>query len=155
MTKKQQQAEQLRKQKLKAEANRIALAMKFNDDIKRMKESGDLDLTAKLLAMAYLGFTKSNQYAEAAVMLMEKYNVIHKKAKTAANNLMMSFDAFDKAMGDMLRNGGSKESADAAFRQFCENDETLGELLDAYMMNNVEVKRGPYMSATLFLPEKK
>lgn len=154
MTKREQQAEQLRQQQLKAEAARIARIAKFQDDIKRMQESGDLDRCAKLLSMAYLGFTKVNQYAEEAVRIMEQYGVMHKKAKTAANNLMQSFDAFDKVMGDMLRNGGSSD-AQAAFRQLCQDDEYLGELLDAYMMHNVEIKRGPYIGATLFLPEKK
>lgn len=119
-----------------------------------MQDCGDLDRCAKLLSMAYLGFTKSNQYAEEAVQLMEKYDVMHKKSKTAANNLMQSFVAFDKVMGDMLRNGGSSD-AEKAFRQLCNDDEILGEVLDAYMTHNIEVKRGAYASATLFLPEKK
>lgn len=154
MTKREQQAEQYRQQRLKAEAAIVARRVKFEQDINRMRDNGDLDRCAKLLSMAYLGFTKANQYAEEAVSLMEQYGVIHKKAKTAANNLMQSFDAFDKVMGDMLRNGGSSD-VEEAYRQLCQDDIFFGELMDAYMMHNVEIKRGPYLSATLFLPEKK
>jgi hypothetical protein len=31
----------------------------------------------------------------------------------------------------------------------------LSIILYGFMDNNIEVKRGPYLSATLFLPEKK
>ena len=153
MTKKEQQAEQLRQQRLKAEAARIARIVKFEQDIKRMRESGDLDRVAKLLSMSYQVFTQANSFAEEAVRLMEEYGVIHKKAKTAANNLMQSFDAYDKVMSDMIKNGGSSDPK-GAFEQLCFDTEMLGIILDGFMNNNIEVERGPYYAPKLFLPEK-
>lgn len=154
MTKKEQQAEQYRQQRLKAEAAIVARRVKFEQDMKRMKESGDLDRCAKLLSMAYQVFTQANSFAEEAVNLMEQYGVIHKKAKTAANNLKQSFDAFDKVMSDMIKNGGSSDPQ-SAFDQLCFDTEMLSIILYGFMDNNIEVKRGPYLAATLFLPEKK
>jgi len=154
MTKREQQAEQYRQQRLKAEAAIVARRVKFEQDMKRMKESGDLDRCAKLLSMAYQVFTQANSFAEEAVSLMEQYGVIHKKAKTAANNLMQSFDAFDKVMSDMIKNGGSSDPQ-SAFDQLCFDTDMLSIILYGFMDNNIEVKRGPYLSATLFLPEKK
>ena len=154
MTKREQQAEQYRQQRLKAEAAIVARRVKFEQDMKRMKESGDLDRCAKLLSMAYQVFTQANRFAEEAVNLMEQYGVIYKKAKTAANNLMQSFDAFDKVMSDMIKNGGSS-NPQSAFDQLCFDTEMLSIILNGFMDNNIEVKRGPYLAATLFLPEKK
>ena len=143
-----------REMQLRAEASQIAQRIKFEQNIERMRESGDLDRAAKLLGMAYQVFTQANSFAEDAVSLMEQYGVIHKKAKTAANNLMQSFDAFDKVMSDMIKNGGSS-NPQSAFDQLCFDTEMLSIILYGFMDNNIEVKRGPYLSATLFLPEKK
>ena len=154
MTKREQQAEQYRQQRLKAEAAIVARRVKFEQDINRMRDNGDLDRCAKLLSMAYQVFTQANSFAEEAVNLMEQYGVIHKKAKTAANNLMQSFDAFDKVMSDMIKNGGSS-NPQSAFDQLCFDTDMLSIILYGFMDNNIEVKRGPYLAATLFLPEKK
>jgi hypothetical protein len=153
MTKREQQAEQYRQQRIKTEAAIVARRVKFEQDMKRMKESGDLDRCAKLLSMAYQVFTQANSFAEEAVSLMEQYGVIHKKAKTAANNLMQSFDAYDKVMSDMIKNGGSSDP-NGAFEQLCLDTEMLGIILDGFMNNNIEVERGPYYAPKLFLPEK-
>ncbi|MCR5822346.1 MAG: hypothetical protein K6F85_05460 [Bacteroidales bacterium] len=154
MTKREQQAEQYRQQRIKAEAHLIARRIQFDEDMKRMKESGDLDRCAKLLSMAYQVFTQANIFAEEAVSLMEQYGVIHKKAKTAANNLMQSFDAFDKVMSDMIKNGGSS-NPQSAFDQLCFDTEMLSIILYGFMDNNIEVKRGPYFQPKLFLPLKR
>ena len=143
-----------REMQLRAEASQIAQRIKFEQNIERMRESGDLDRAAKLLGMAYQVFTQANSFAEGAVSLMEQYGVIHKKAKTAANNLMQSFDAFDKVMSDMIKNGGAS-NPQSAFDQLCFDTEMLSIILYGFMDNNIEVKRGPYLAATLFLPEKK
>ena len=113
------------------------------------QESGDLDAAAKLMSMAYLTFTEANQYAEQCNDLLEKHGLLVKRVKTSANNLMQSFDAYDKVMQGLL--GGDKD----ANRQLCFDSDTLSELLDAFMANNIEVVRGQYYQAKLFLPERK
>lgn len=151
MSKKKQLAEQQRQQRLQAEAARIAKAIEFKQNLEQMQQSGDLDRTAKLLAMAYQVFTQANSYAEEAVYLMEQYKIVHSKAKTAANNLMQSFNAYDKVMQGMLGMGEDKEGAN---RQFCFDTEMLSVILDGFMENNIEVERGPYYAPKLFLPQK-
>ena len=116
--------------------------------MKAMEECGDLNRVSRLLAMAYETFSIANSYAEAASEIMERHSLVHKKIKTTANNLMQSFDAYDKVMSSML---GTKESRE----QLCGDFDLLQELLNEFMNHNIEVKRGPYLSATLFLPEKK
>jgi predicted nucleic acid-binding Zn-ribbon protein len=148
MTKREQQAEQYRQQRLKAEAAIVARRVKFEQDINRMRDNGDLDRCSKLLSMAYQVFTQANSFAEEAVSIMEQYGVVRKKIKTTANNLMQSFDAYDKVMSSML---GTKESRE----QLCGNFDLLQEFLNEFMNHNIEVKRGPYIAATLFLPPKK
>ena len=152
MTKREQQAEQYRQQRLKAEAAIVARRVKFEQDMKRMKESGDLDRCAKLLSMAYQVFTQANSFAEEAVSLMEQYGVIHKKAKTAANNLMQSFDAYEKVMNDIVHNGDNPENA---YDGFAFDNQILTEVIEAYLSNKeITIKRGPYLAPTLFLPSK-
>ena len=98
--------------------------------------------------MAYVTFSRANAYAEEANSLLEPYGVVHKRLKTAVNNLMQSFDAYDQVMQTMIH--GDK----GALRQLCFDSDTLMELLDAFMLNNIEVHRGPYFKAILYLPEK-
>ena len=117
--------------------------------VAEMQANGTLDSAAKLLSMAYLTFTQANRYAESANDMLEPYGMVHGKVKTAVNNLMQSFDAYDKVMQGLI--GGNQ----VALRQLCFDSETLDELLDAFMLNNIEVERGAYFKAKLFLPEKK
>ena len=113
------------------------------------KQSGALDRSARLLAMAYLTFGIANGYAEEAAKAIAPYGLVHGKTKSKADNLASSFDAYDKAMQSLL---GSNPDV---HRQHCFDDQILGELIDAFMANNIEVVRGPYYQAKLFLPEKK
>ena len=117
--------------------------------VEEMQANGTLDGAAKLLSMAYLTFSQANHYAETANEMLEPYGMVHKKVKTTVNNLMQSFDAYDKVMQGLI--GGNQ----GALRQLCFDSETLDELLDAFMLNNIEVERGAYYKAKLFLPEKK
>lgn len=116
--------------------------------VEEMKQNGTLDKAAKLLSMAYLTFTTANAYAEQANSLLEPYGVVHKKVKTTVNNLTQSFDAYDNVMQSLI--GGNQE----ALRQLCFDSDTLSDLLDAFMHNNIAVERGPYYQAKLFLPSK-
>ena len=117
--------------------------------VEEAKESGHIDQAAKLLSMAYLTFTQANHYAECANALLEPYGLVHGKVKTCVNNLMQSFDAYDKVMQGLI--GGDQ----GALRQLCFDSDTLNDMLDAFMLNNIEVQRGPYYKAKLFLPQKK
>jgi len=114
-----------------------------------MQENGTLDVAAKLLSMAYLTFSRANAYVEEANAMLEPYDMMHKKVKTTVNNLMQSFDAYDKVMQGLI--GGNQ----GALRQLCFDSDTLSDLLDAFMTNKIEVERGPYYKAKLFLPERK
>ncbi len=125
-----------------------AAAIEQQRMVAEMQANGTLDVAAKLLSMAYLTFSRANAYVEEANAMPETYGVVHKKVKTTVNNLMQSFDAYDKVMQGLL--GGDKD----ANRQFCFDSDTLSELLDAFMANNIEVVRGPYFGAKLFLPSK-
>jgi hypothetical protein len=125
-----------------------AAAIEQQRMVAEMQANGTLDVAAKLLSMAYLTFSRANAYVEEANAMLEPYGVVHKKVKTTVNNLMQSFDAYDKVMQGLL--GGDKD----ANRQFCFDSDTLSELLDAFMANNIEVVRGPYFGAKLFLPSK-
>lgn len=123
---------------------------KADDCQKRLDEmiaSGDINRLSRLLSIAYEIHTVADTYCQEAVDIMEKYDFVHKKIKTSANNLSQSFDVFDKVMHAFL-----DEHAD---KLFCRSYETTKELLDACMNNTITVKRGPYLEPTLFLPEKK
>lgn len=125
-----------------------AAAMEHKRKVAEMRENGTLDAAAKLLSMAYLTFSQANTYVEAANSMLEPYGVVHKKVKTTVNNMMQSFDAYDKVMRTLI--GGDQ----GALRQLCFDSDTLNDLLDAFMMNSIEVERGPYYKAKLYLPSK-
>lgn len=125
-----------------------AAAIEHRRKVAEMQENGTLDVAAKLLSMAYLTFSRANAYVEEANSLLEPYGVVHKKVKTMVNNMMQSFDAYDKVMQGLI--GGNQ----GALRQLCFDSDTLCDLLDAFMTNNIEVERGPYYKAKLFLPKK-
>lgn len=116
--------------------------------VQQFKESGDADRAARLLSAAYLLFTIGNQYAEETVELMQKHHIVRKKVKTTANNLMQSFNAFDKEMQSMVSSG---EYAN----RFCNESSLLREVIDVFIKDEpIEVKRGQYYQAKLFLPQK-
>ena len=123
----------------------------LTEHLRRVEEadnSGALDRAAKLYSMAYLTFTIANTYVEEANDQLQPYGLVQKKVKTGVNNLMQSFDAYDKVMQSLI--GGNQ----GALSQFCFDSDTLRELLDAFMVNNIEVQRGQYYKAKLFLPTR-
>ena len=116
--------------------------------VEDFRASEDSVTAAQQLSAAYLLFTLGNQYAESATDIMLKYHLVKKKVKTTANNLMQSFDAFDKEMQTMVTRG---ENALA----FCNDAETLREIIDVFLSESIDVERGPYFKPKLFLPLKK
>ena len=116
--------------------------------VEDFRKSEDSVTAAQQLSAAYLLFTLGNQYAESATDIMLKYHLVKKKVKTTANNLMQSFDAFDKEMQTMVTRG---ENALA----FCNDAEMLREIIDVFLSESIDVERGPYFKPKLFLPLKK
>jgi len=136
LTKEQQAAT---KQRIKEEVMKAC--------IEDFRTSGDADIAAKKLSMAYLLMTLGNSYAEECVELMYKHHIVRTKVKTTSNNLMQSFDAWNKEMSSMI---GKTENAYA----FCNDTELLTEILDTFLDYHITVERGPYFQPKLFLPQK-
>lgn len=119
----------------------------MEQQIQELKDSGDADLAARKLSMAYLLTTLGNSYAEECLELVAKHHLVRSKIKTVANNLMQSFDVWNKQMASMMSGADSAVS-------FCNDTMLLGEILDVFMDSHIEVERGPYYKAKLFLPSK-
>ena len=142
---------------LKPEQQR-ALKQRLHDNpafallFKAFRESGDLDRASKHLCIAYQLFTLANEHAESAYDIAAKYGLGIKKIKTTANNLMQSFDAYEKVMNDVVHNGDNPENA---YDGFAFDNQILTEVIEAYLSNKeITIKRGPYLAPTLFLPTK-
>lgn len=116
--------------------------------VEDFRKSEDSVTAAQQLSAAYLLFTLGNQYAESATDIMLKYHLVKKKVKTTANNLMQSFDAFDKEMQTMVTRGENELA-------FCNDAETLREIIDIFLSESIDVERGQYFKPKLFLPLKK
>ena len=116
--------------------------------IEDFRTSGDADIAAKKLSMAYLLITMGNHYAEESVALMYKHHIVRTKVKTTSNNLMQSFEAWNKEMSSMI---GKPENANL----FCNDTSLLTEILDTFLTDHITVERGPYFQPKLFLPQKK
>lgn len=115
--------------------------------IEDFRTSGDADIAAKKLSMAYLLITMGNHYAEESVALMYKHHIVRTKVKTTSNNLMQSFEAWNKEMSSMI---GKPENANL----FCNDTSLLTEILDTFLTDHITVERGPYFQPKLFLPSK-
>ena len=115
--------------------------------IEEFRTSGDADIAAQKLSMAYLLITMGNHYAEESVALMYKHHIVRTKVKTTSNNLMQSFEAWNKEMSSMI---GKPENANL----FCNDTSLLTEILDTFLTDHITVERGPYFQPKLFLPSK-
>ena len=116
--------------------------------VKEMESSGELHRLGEKLAMAHQLFSVGNALVEEVHRVVEEKGISYGKMKTLANNLMQSFDAYDKVFAAMMH--GDRE----AWEQVSQDYELLSDVLDAFMTNNIEVERGPYFGAKLFLPQK-
>lgn len=116
--------------------------------IREFTESGTEARLSCMMDMAYEVFTIGNAYIEEVVETMRQYGFTDSKMKTLTNNLMQSFDAFDKCMIALFE--GEKNC-----EQLCQNVDVLREVIDALCEHKVTVERGQYYQAKLFLPEKK
>ncbi len=124
----------------------------FAQQFAAFRDSGDLDRAAKHLCIAYQLFTLANEHAESAYDIAARHGLGIKKIKTTANNLMQSFDAYEKVMNDIVHNGDNPENA---YDGFAFDNQILTEVIEAYLSNKeITIKRGPYLAPTLFLPTK-
>lgn len=115
--------------------------------IEEFRTSGDADIAAQKLSMAYLLMTLGNSYTKECVDLMYKHHIVRTKVKTTSNNLMQSFDAWNKEMSSMI---GKPQNANL----FCNDTSLLNEILDTFLTDRITVERGPYFQPKLFLPQK-
>lgn len=129
-------------------AKNVLKSAAISQSVKEMEESGELKHLGELLAMAHQLFSIGNEMVEEVHGVIERRGLNYGKIKTMANNMMQSFDAYDKVFAAMMH--GDKE----AWEQVCQDNELLSEVVDALMKNNIEVVRGPYFGAKLFLPSK-
>ena len=136
LTKEQQAAT---KQRIKEEVMKAC--------IEEFRTSGDADIAAQKLSMAYLLMTLGNSYIEECVELMYKHHIVRTKVKTTSNNLMQSFDAWNKEMSSMI---SKPQNANL----FCNDTSLLNEILDTFLTDHITVERGPYFKPKLFLPQK-
>ena len=142
---------------LKPEQQRL-LKQRLHDNpafallFKAFRVSGDLDRASKHLCIAYQLFTLANEHAESAYDIAARHGLCIKKIKTTANNLMQSFDSYEKVMNDIVHNGDNPENA---YDGFAFDNQILSEVIEAYLSNKeITIKRGPYLAPTLFLPSK-
>lgn len=136
LTKEQQAAT---KQRIKEEVMKAC--------IEEFRTSGDAEIAAQKLSMAYLLMTLGNSYIEECVELMYKHHIVRTKVKTTSNNLMQSFDAWNKEMSSMI---SKPQNANL----FCNDTSLLNEILDTFLTDHITVERGPYFQPKLFLPQK-
>lgn len=115
--------------------------------IREFTESGTEARMSCMMDMVFEVFTIGNAYIEEVVETMRKYGFTDSKMRTLSNNLMQSFDAFDKYMIALFEGEKNRE-------QLCQNVDVLREVIDALCEHKVTVERGPYYKAKLFLPNK-
>ena len=143
---------QLKPEQQRALSQRLHDNPVFEQQFAAFRDSGDMDRAAKHLCIAYQLFTLANEHAESAYDIAAKYGLGIKKIKTTANNLMQSFDAYEKVMNDIVHNGDDPENA---YDGFAFDNQILSEVIQAYLSNKeIVIKRGPYLAPTLFLPSK-
>lgn len=135
-------------EEIRKAAKKVLKSAAISQSIKEMEESGEMRRLGELLAMAHQLFSIGNEMVEEVHEVIERRGLNYGKIKTMANNMMQSFDAYDKVFAAMMH--GDKE----AWAQVCQDNELLSEVVDAFMKNNIEVERGPYYIAKLFLPKK-
>lgn len=133
---------------IRKSAKKVLKSAALSQSVKEMEESGEMKHLGELLAMAHQLFSIGNEMVEEVHEVIERRGLNYGKIKTMANNMMQSFDAYDKVFAAMMH--GDKD----AWAQLCQDNDLLSEVVDALMTNNIEVERGAYYKAKLFLPSK-
>ena len=73
-----------------------------NPRLRHFVESGDADTASRLISMAYLLFSIAEQYTEEANELIRKHGLYHFNLKYLGNNLIRSFDMYDRQLRTMI-----------------------------------------------------
>lgn len=89
-------------------------------------ESGTDFRVAKRISMAYILHSIANEYEESALEDMARYDLVHKRLKATANNLMQSFEAFHGVMRQFI-------STEEARLQLCEDYQGFKQFCDKFM----------------------
>ncbi len=106
--------------------------MEQDPNFRKFIDSGDSAKVSRLVSMAYLMGTVFQGYSEDAIDIMEKYKLVHKKIKTTSNNLVQSFDVYDKAVSALINTQDAK-------LQLCNDWEIFQETCDKFMNADVRV----------------
>lgn len=117
----------------------IQRAMEESPILRNFIESGDSKRVSVLLSMGYLVQSVANAYNEEAIEIMEKHGLVHKKIKTKINNLIQSFDAYDKAVFSLIDSKEAREN-------LLEDYDTFRGLCDKFM--NADVRKAGRFSKT-------
>lgn len=136
------------KQNNYTDAERMTVRVMRHLNAQEAESNGDLSRVARHIAMAYQLFTAANAHAEEANEIMARNGLTIGKMKTVQNNLMQSFDAYDKAFMKRFH------IDEAGMSQMCTDADVLRDMLTAFSKYDIEVERGPYYKAKLFLPSK-
>ncbi|MBR6130780.1 MAG: hypothetical protein IKQ20_02855 [Bacteroidales bacterium] len=115
--------------------------------VEEFKNSPDAEVATRKMSMSYLLFGIANQYAEEAQELMLKHHIMRKDIKTKANNLMQSFESYNKTMSEMVNTADGHTA-------LCNDTALMGEMVAVYCSQTIKVVRGDYFEPTLFLPRK-
>lgn len=118
-----------------------------NPRVQKLIECGDAEKAAKLYSMAYLLQSVGNAYREEADEILRKHGMMMFNIKRTANMLTKAFDQYNHVLNSMIP--GADERKDLV-----EDYEIMEEFTRILMKQNVDVKRGDYYGATLFLPKK-
>ena len=101
-------------------------AMYADPEYKEFVNSGTRLKVSKLFSMSYLLASVMNAYQEEATELMDRYHMNQKGIKMKADNLINSFNAYDKEMRKFLKEEGARKF-------LCEDYENLKRLCDGFM----------------------
>ena len=109
------------------------VAMHADPEYIAFVKSGTKLKVSKLFSMGYIVASIFTAYIEEAIGLMDKYHMNQKGIKMKGENLIRSFDAYDKEMRSFLND-------EEARRALCEDYENLKRLCDKFM--NYEDMKG-------------
>lgn len=101
-------------------------AMYADPEYKAFCESGAKLKVSKLFSMGYIVASVFSAYMEEATDIMNEYHMNQKSIKMKADNLVRSFDSYDKTMRSFLKEEEAK-------KLLCEDYENFKRLCDRFM----------------------
>lgn len=122
-------------------------AMMRDPGVRRFLASGDADRAARLVSMSYLLYSLANAYQEDANELMARHGMALSNVRWSERQLAQSFERYNRFVKSMIAGLDEK-------RELSDDFQMLQDFCDFLLEHQVEVKRGPYYSAMLYLPKK-